>query len=617
VRFFKRLFRDQSGGSAIVISAALIPAIAAVGSAVDGGYAVVVRNQLGAAVDSAALAGGRAYFESNRDTQIRNFFDSNFNLANAGVNVTAFNITEPGRNGNGNGNGNGNNGNGNSRNNDDDDDDDEGRDSETLFRLKVDASATVPTMFMRVFGYTTIPVSATATAVREQAPLELVLALDNTGSMQLSAGAQTRIAALKQATRDLLSSLYGNDPNNNGGGPPNANLRVGILPYTSMVNVGGLLVAEGNDRGVNYLDMPAGYTFNPRDPLQWKGCMDADQTDNTITAATNASVAGNFINALDTQDYEPGRAGKPRLTPFHYPSIGIGHMTGGWSDPGEDCSTWTTRTRTDNGWWNERWLEGELVSRTWVPPRTYTETCQVRPPRSGPGTWHWSYDYRYRVPAIYPKPSRWPTPQNDWPAARPYPDGNGEIVGGWRSPNIYCPSEALLPASRTFGQLNSYINTELRAYDTSWGTYSNVALQWAIRMVSPGAPFGGSGPDSLMQKAIVLMTDGFIYAEPWLYARSSYGFPDEQRLVNNPSPSHEQMNDALAKRLERLCIEARTAGIAVYTVTFALPGADPRKALYRQCATTPAMYFDAVDAQALQTAFRTIGSDLSALRLEE
>lgn len=614
MRFFKRLIRDQSGGAAVVIGAALLPTLAAVGAAVDGGYAVVVRNQLGAAVDSAALAGGRAYFDDDRDSQVRNFFDSNFNLGSAGVTVRSFDITEP-----------------NSRRNDDDDDDDDdggeargnGRangpaSTQTLFRLKVEASAAVPTVFMRVFGYNSVNISAAATAVREQAPLELVLALDNTGSMQLSAGTKTRIRALKDATRDLLSALYGNpDSTGHGGGPPNPNLKVGILPYTSFVNVGGHLTREGAARGVNYLDMPSGYRYGTSQPLDWKGCVDADQTDNLITNATDATNAGAFINALDTQDYEPGAAGKPRLKPAFYPSIGIKQHYGAWSDPGEDCSTWTTRERYQAGYWRENWLEGELVSREWVPERRWTETCSPRPPSSGSAGFWWSYDHRYRVPADYPKPARWPTPENDWPNAQMYPGGNGEVVGGWRSPNLYCPSEALLPDARPFGQLISYINNDLKAYDPAWGTYTNVALQWAIRMVSPGFPFGGSGRDSLMQKAIVLMTDGFLYAEPWTYARSPYGFPDERGLVNSASPSHNQMNEALAKRLERLCNEARAARITVYTVTFALPGADPRKALYRQCATQPSMYFDAVDAAALQAAFQTIGSDLSALRLEE
>lgn len=606
MRFFKRLCLEQTGGSAIVVSAALIPLIAAVGAAVDGGYAIVVRNQLGAAVDAAALAGGRAYFDTDRDSQVRNFFDSNFNLGNAGVSVRSFAVTETGSNATGSGN-NGNNGNANQSSSS----------GQTLYRLKVGATAEVPTMFMRMFGFNTIPVSATATAVRDQAPLELVLALDNTGSMKLNAGAKTRIAALKDATRDLLAALYGNQNNTNGGGAANPNLRIGIVPYTSMVNVGGHLYREEMARGVRYLDMPPGYSYDPSQALGWKGCVDADQTSNAITAATNVADDAAFQNALDTQDYEPGRAGKPLLKPYFYPSIGIGYQSGGWTDPGEDCSTWTTRTVTWNGYWNESWVEGELVSRTWVEGGSRQETCQPRPPKTYPGTWNWTYDHRYKVPAVYPTPARWPTPQSDWPAAARYPSGNGEIVGGWRSPNLYCPSEALLPASRSFGQMISWVNSELRAYEPAWGTYSNVALQWSIRMVSSDYPLPGSGQDSLMQKAIVLMTDGYLYAEPWLYARSPYGFPDERGLVTSKTPSHQQMNDALAKRLERLCLEARRANIAVYTVTFALPGADPRKTLYRQCATTPAMYFDAVDAAALQNAFKTIGTDLSSLRLEE
>jgi len=75
--------------------------------------------------------------------------------------------------------------------------------SGTQSQLKVSASASVPTAFMKIFGYDSITVTSSATAKWGNSRLRVALALDNTGSMA-SAG---KITALKTATNNLLSHL--------------------------------------------------------------------------------------------------------------------------------------------------------------------------------------------------------------------------------------------------------------------------------------------------------------------------------------------------------------------------------------------------------------------------
>ena len=55
--------------------------------------------------------------------------------------------------------------------------------SGTQSQLKVNASASVPTAFMKIFGYNSITVSSSATAKWGNSRLRVALVLDNTGSM--------------------------------------------------------------------------------------------------------------------------------------------------------------------------------------------------------------------------------------------------------------------------------------------------------------------------------------------------------------------------------------------------------------------------------------------------
>jgi Flp pilus assembly protein TadG len=612
LRLKHRLAQDRRGASVVLFAAALVPTLAATGAAVDLGYAALVKSRLSSAVDTAALAGARAYFDTDAEAQARSYFDSNLRASENGITVTDY---------------------------DADKDEENGRLSFT-----VEASAKVQTVFMRAFGKREVEVSARAKAVREQTGLEMVLALDNTGSMQIDSGGQPRIVSLRHATIDLLDILYG-------GNDTNPNLRIGILPYTSFVNIGGLLQAEQTATGERYLETLAGYDFDPADRWKWKGCVDAFPTDNRIDSSTNTNNDGAFATAWDTRDFVPGQGANPRVRPAMYPSFDRmeTRMVGG-VNCGNEPRRWIDGYWVDEqvipGYWDAggcdvTWIEGERIEtncrpRTWVPervvPRHYVDGRWVgRDPNcvDTPGTpvLVETYDFGYNLrPGQYNDP-RFPAPQSTWQNPNPYPyPGYGGLapgitVGGWHSPNMYCPAEALLPTPRDKRDLRRYVNQELNAYMPAWGTYSNVALEWAWRMLTPGRPFQGLPNTSSIPKVIVLMTDGYLYV-PFdeQYARSPYGFHHPHYEDPNLAPAGSnkaRMEEGLTKRLERLCAVAKRDGIAIYTVTFGMPGNDPRKDLYRNCATAPRMYFDALNGDDLRDAFEEIATDLTALRLAE
>jgi hypothetical protein len=106
---------------------------------------------------------------------------------------------------------------------------------------------------MRVAGIDTMTVAARSVIQRADTGLELVLVLDDTGSMK-SAG---KIGALKDAAHQLIEILYGSNETVD-------DLWVAVVPYRGAVNVG-----NGHTGWLTGYD-PADFA-----PDTWQGCVEA------------------------------------------------------------------------------------------------------------------------------------------------------------------------------------------------------------------------------------------------------------------------------------------------------------------------------------------------------
>jgi Flp pilus assembly protein TadG len=94
--FLPAFARDQRGSTAMVFALAMVPALAAVGLAIDYGRAHYAKDRLQNAVDAAALAGARlpATAKANREQAARGVFSSNLvatNLAAVSPTISASN----------------------------------------------------------------------------------------------------------------------------------------------------------------------------------------------------------------------------------------------------------------------------------------------------------------------------------------------------------------------------------------------------------------------------------------------------------------------------------------------------------------------------------------------
>ena len=234
----RRLVFDRRGGLSWFVAAATVPMVAAVGLSVDAARGYLVRSRLSQALDAAALAGGRVALSPNRDGDITMYFNANFPPNYLGATVTGPTITVSGT---------------------------------TNDTIKVTATAQLGTTFVRVLGIDTMNVAAQTIVKRATQGMELVLVMDNTGSMAQNG----KLTAMKNAATDLVNILYGTQTTV-------PNLWIGLVPFSQAINIGTTRAAWTS---------PNAFNWGPA-PSAWGGCVDAreassrDVTDDPPSVAT-------------------------------------------------------------------------------------------------------------------------------------------------------------------------------------------------------------------------------------------------------------------------------------------------------------------------------------------
>lgn len=218
--FTQLLFKDRRGNVALFWTMAAVPMIIAVGVAVDASRAYLVRERLYFALDAAGLAVGSSQgTKAEREVVMQAFFDANYPADTLGVPATpVLDMVE----------------------------------NSGVTTITVSGRAMVKTTFMRLAGIDEIDVASAIEVIQDTEGLELVLVLDVTGSME-----GTKIAALRQASRDLIEILFGEDQEKE-------YLKVGIVPYSAAVNVGSLAPTLVPSEAANY---------DPDNEEAWKGCV--------------------------------------------------------------------------------------------------------------------------------------------------------------------------------------------------------------------------------------------------------------------------------------------------------------------------------------------------------
>jgi Flp pilus assembly protein TadG len=191
-------------------------------------------------------------------------------------------------------------------------------------QLTVTASASVPTAFMKIFGYNAVTVNSSATAKWGNSRLRVALALDNTGSM----ASDGKIGALKTATNNLLTQLQSM-------ASVSGNVYVSIVPFSKDANLNPSNYAEpwidwtdwdannGSCSKTSYHNKSSCLShtgvWTPANHSTWNGCVvDRGNSNAPASGAYDTNVvapsAGNTATQFAAEQYASCPQGSLALT---------------------------------------------------------------------------------------------------------------------------------------------------------------------------------------------------------------------------------------------------------------------------------------------------------------
>lgn len=210
------LARDNSGNILIMVAAALIPLIGLVGSGVDIARAYMAQLRLQQACDAGVLAGRRAMaagqWTTDTEEVAQKMFQFNYPATMYGSQRVVFSPS-----------------------------------AMSSSNVVGTATAYLPTVLMHIFpfGKLGFDLSVSCTAEMEIANTDVMLVFDVTGSMlfnvnnnSTASAGNSRLDSLKVAALDFFDTITSATRTSDG------RLRIGMVPYNSMANVGGILLAK-------------------------------------------------------------------------------------------------------------------------------------------------------------------------------------------------------------------------------------------------------------------------------------------------------------------------------------------------------------------------------------
>lgn len=268
-----------------------------------------------------------------------------------------------------------------------------------------------------------------------------------------------------------------------------------------------------------------------------------------------------------------------------------------WTGGNESCNDGVCTT-------SPRRLVPAQPARNWTDPRTcqmVDQTCDVS---EGP-----EQCYTRTTGSLY----TWQGVVSSLPYPQNLEDGNDVPFPG---PLNVSAGSSLLRLTDDDRKLKSKINGLVAAGNT----YIPDGIMWALRTLSPEAPFTEGRPvytgapgQKRIRKVIILMTDGENTASP--------DFTNQEVAPMN-GDSHRLLHSGddwrLANRYTKeACDLVKTKGYEVYTIAFGTSVNNTVKDLMEDCASTPDDYYNATTSRDLDEAFDEIANSLLRLRLTQ
>lgn len=441
-------------------------------------------------------------------------------------------------------------------------------------KTKAVASADVNLNFAFLFGGDR-HITVDASAMESNNQLEVVLVLDNTGSM---AGA--RISALRQATKSLLDYLEAAKS-------PTREVRASLVPFVTAVNVDGPefdpswidMNGKSSTNGINFpavkgkrpdhmslfkqlqQDVPA-LKHTGWKGTGWKGCVEARPGAYNIsdTPPDPSNPDTLFVPYFAPDDPDVARK----------PSASYGNSSTGYNNSYLDDTIDTTKLALPG-------VNLLGIDLTGVPDANINKIAR----------------YVASTNKIVTEA------------------GSTITIG----PNRACPTP-IVPLTDDFDDLRTAA-AQMSEWNGS-GTNVSEGLAWGMRVLSPQAPYTDATPwkTSGVSKVVMLLTDGenVVYGasgQPTKSDYTPYGYLAGGRFGSDNQTAAARNVDGWTKDV---CTQLKSQGVQVYTMVLQADTAANR-ALYSACASDPSDYYAVNDPSKLPNVFQTIANKFSKLQL--
>lgn len=523
----RNLAQNERGSIGVMFGAIVVVVVMFIGASVDLGKAFMARDGIQDALDSAALAAGRELEtgaeKADAETKAREVFAANLPAGMEDAKLTAVEVdTESGQ-------------------------------------VTLRAETTLETSFVRIAGINELDINAEAIVSAGAGSLEVVLVLDGSGSMR-----GTHIAGLKTGAHGLVTALFGDKMTSN-------NVRVGVVPFAALVNVGSdnqnasWIDTDGRS-GVHFENMseqvPRFELLDRMRNVSWAGCVEVRP------------------GAFATTDTEPDVSEPDSL---FVPSFA----------PDEPDSANSNGNRYSNSY-----LADDGGSCTAQAP-----VCVRR-------DWRGSC-LQYRTATLAPDVAQKRLCKYDNVAVNETMSGTTRL-----GPNNMCDSRPITPLTSDRQAIDDAID------DLIAQGYTNIGegVMWGWRVLSPQEPFSEGMPKNTPnnQKVLVVMSDGANTLPAASNHNQSYysgwGYGVTNRLAASPKTS-AGYTAAMNTMMQSACSNVRDDGVVVYSIAYNLASDPTARSQLKKCASTPDNYFEAGSEADLIKAFEAIGLDLNSLRI--
>lgn len=619
----RKIARDRSANVLAIGAASIIPLVGVIGGGVDASIAYLAKSRLQQACDAATLAARKKLAGSKVTAGVipsdivdtaDGFFETNFPAGMYGTQNVNYTLS-----------------------------------AGTATQMNGTASVDVPTTLMRVFGKDKISLDVSCSAELNLPNIDVVLVLDNSGSMS-----GTRIQGLRDAVFSFYDEVMG-------AAPTGTRIRIGLLPYNTSVHAGPMIMAQdpayiantytyqsreaifdlvGNDDGVEEGDVlteefstellprnsvrlgstnSAHYHWNETNKNKEDQCLaySGTYTVGDVTwIISNPDWKKNYFPKndkkykaacmADIRKVTYATEGKPEtfskvFREYEYKPMSF--ATGAFKT-GAKVTTPTGVLGADvESTWNGCIVEAQTVAATTydpIPAGAFDMDIDLIPSSSSPATL-WAPLWN-KITFDRGQPAQ---VNSDTAINSHYAD---------------CPQEAakLQEWPLSGGARNADFESAINGMVAGGATMHDIGMIWGGRMISPDGIFASdnaSAPNGdPISRHIIFMTDGFM--EPWPDRTHVYGDDDmEGRVAGFAADGTWNVDDiglVHSNRLAAVCEQIKNKNVTIWSVAFGLPHTD----FTRDCATGgAARAFTADNNAQLAARFKEIATSIAELRL--